>query len=133
MATNSSTAENARSSAEPGTLALVCVVAWAVPGASHLWLGRRQKGFVFLVVLSAMFAIGLLLVCVAATCMGMLNARGHFFIPAMGATMLNVVMIASVLWLAPKFGDELHEQIYGLAYGVLIAGFAQATFQLPTL
>jgi putative peptidoglycan lipid II flippase len=75
----------------------------------------------------------MLLVCVAATFMGMLNARGHFFIPAMGATMLNVVMIASVWWIAPKLGNELHEQIYGLAYGVLIAGFAQATFQLPTL
>jgi putative peptidoglycan lipid II flippase len=65
--------------------------------------------------------------------MGMLNARGHFFIPAMGATMLNVVMIASVLWLAPKFGTELHEQIFALAYGVLAAGVAQAVFQLPTL
>ena len=43
----------------------------------------------------------MLLVCLAAAFMGMLNARGHFFIPAMGATMLNVVMIASVLWLAP--------------------------------
>jgi putative peptidoglycan lipid II flippase len=46
----------------------------------------------------------LILVCLAAAFMGMLNARGHFFIPAMGATMLNVVMIASVWWLAPKFG-----------------------------
>jgi putative peptidoglycan lipid II flippase len=41
----------------------------------------------------------MLLVCLAAAFMGMLNARGHFFIPAMGATMLNVVMIASVFWL----------------------------------
>ena len=44
----------------------------------------------------------MLLVCLAAVMMGMLNARGHFFIPAMGATMLNVVMIASVSWLAPN-------------------------------
>lgn len=35
------------------------VAAWAVPGAAHLWLGRRQKGLVFLVVLPLMFAIGL--------------------------------------------------------------------------
>jgi putative peptidoglycan lipid II flippase len=75
----------------------------------------------------------MLLVCLAAACMGMLNARGHFFIPAMGATMLNVVMIASVLWLAPRMGQELHEQIFALAIGVLVAGVAQATFQLPTL
>jgi len=75
----------------------------------------------------------LLLVCVTAICMGMLNARGHFFIPAMGATMLNVVMIASVLWLAPRFGQTLDTQIFALAIGVLVAGVAQAAFQMPTL
>lgn len=75
----------------------------------------------------------MLLVCLAAAFMGMLNARGHFFIPAMGATMLNVVMIASVLWLAPHMGQKLDEQIFALAIGVLAAGVAQAAFQLPTL
>ena len=39
---------------------LVCALSWAVPGAAHLWLGRR-KGLVFLVVLPLMFALGLLL------------------------------------------------------------------------
>jgi putative peptidoglycan lipid II flippase len=75
----------------------------------------------------------MLLVCLAAAFMGMLNARGHFFIPAMGATMLNVVMIASVLWLAPRMGQKLDEQIFALAIGVLAAGMAQAAFQLPAL
>jgi putative peptidoglycan lipid II flippase len=57
----------------------------------------------------------------------------------MGATMLNVVMIASVLLLAPHFGlslpkaERLPVQIFALAYGVLAAGVAQAAFQLPTL
>lgn len=45
--------------AEPGTLALVCVAGWLIPGAGHLWLGRRSKGIVFLIVLSAMFVVGL--------------------------------------------------------------------------
>ena len=74
-----------------------------------------------------------LLVCVAAIFMGMLNARGHFFVPAMGATMLNLVMIASVLLLAPLMGRKLEEQIFGLAIGVVLAGVAQAIFQLPLL
>jgi hypothetical protein len=39
----------------------VLAVAWAVPGAGHLWLGRRQKGLTFLVTLPLMFGIGLLL------------------------------------------------------------------------
>ena len=44
---------------EPGRLAAICAVAWALPGAGHLWLGRSSKGIVFLVVLPLMFAIGL--------------------------------------------------------------------------
>jgi hypothetical protein len=41
--------------------AAVCVVSWLVPGAGHLMQGRRQKGLVFLIALTAMFAIGLAL------------------------------------------------------------------------
>ena len=32
---------------------------WVVPGGGHLWLDRRQKGVVFLLAISAMFALGL--------------------------------------------------------------------------
>ncbi len=39
--------------------AVVCIVAWLVPGAGHLMQGRRQKGLIFLVTLPVMFAIGL--------------------------------------------------------------------------
>jgi hypothetical protein len=40
---------------------MICLAAWAVPGAGHLWLGRVQKGVVLLIVLPLMFATGLLL------------------------------------------------------------------------
>ena len=46
----------ARSSSETY---LICAAAWAVPGAGHLWLGRAQKGLIFLVALPLMFAAGL--------------------------------------------------------------------------
>ena len=39
---------------------LLCAAAWAVPGAGHIWLGRRGKGLIFLAALTVMFAIGLL-------------------------------------------------------------------------
>lgn len=57
MATKSTAAERAR--AEPGRLALVVGIAWLIPGAGHLLLGRRQKGIVFLLALPLMFATGL--------------------------------------------------------------------------
>jgi hypothetical protein len=44
---------------QPGGLVLLCLASWVVPGAGHLWLGRRGKGVVFLVALPVMFTIGL--------------------------------------------------------------------------
>src|SRR5213076_3638311 len=85
-----------------------------------------------LLLLRVMFPY-MLVICLTAIFMGMLNARGHFFIPAAGAVVLNLVMIAAVLFLAPRMGPDLNHQIFGLAIGVLIAGIAQAAFQLPTL
>jgi hypothetical protein len=41
-------------------LVLMCIAAWAIPGAAHLWQGRR-KGLVFLVALPLMFAVGIAL------------------------------------------------------------------------
>ena len=45
--------------AQSGGLVLLCLASWAVPGAGHLWLGRRTNGLIFLVALPLMFAIGL--------------------------------------------------------------------------
>ena len=39
---------------------LICAAGLLVPGLAHLWLGRR-KGLIFVVVLPAMFALGLFL------------------------------------------------------------------------
>ena len=44
---------------QPGSLVLLCLAAWAIPGAGHLWQGQRLKGLVFLIALPLMFAIGL--------------------------------------------------------------------------
>ena len=43
-----------------GSPLLLCLAGWAVPGAAHLWLGRRT-GLVFLVTLPLMFGFGLFL------------------------------------------------------------------------
>ena len=121
-------------------IAASVVIALVLAGLSVTLAAHQfsEKTELILQLLRVMFPY-MLLVCLAAVFMGMLNARGHFFIPAMGATLLNVVMIASVLWLAPKFGvglpkdQRLPVQVFALAYGVLVAGVAQAAFQLPAL
>jgi putative peptidoglycan lipid II flippase len=75
----------------------------------------------------------MLLACVGAVMIGILNSRGHFFIPALGAAVLNIVMIASVWFLAPLMGAKLETRVFALAIGVLLAGVAQVLFQVPTL
>lgn len=106
----------------------------AIVGISLVLLAGtyRPERRLMLQLLRLMFPY-MLLACLAAVLIGMANARGHFFIPALGAAILNVVMVASVLWLAPLFGNTLQTQIFGLAIGVLLAGLAQVLFQLPTL
>ena len=38
---------------------IACLLAWAVPGAGHFFLGRRVKGMVFLAIVLITFAAGL--------------------------------------------------------------------------
>ena len=44
---------------DTGRALAAAALAWVIPGGGHLWLGRRQKGLIFLVALPVMFAIGL--------------------------------------------------------------------------
>jgi putative peptidoglycan lipid II flippase len=106
--------------------------------AENLKAGFPTAGFLrpdrhlMLQLLRLMFPY-MLLVCLAAIFMGMLNARGQFFLPAMGATVLNSTLILVVLFVAPRFGQRLDTQVYGLAIGVLVAGVAQTAYQVPAL
>jgi Family of unknown function (DUF6677) len=44
-----------------GTSAFIsCLLAWLIPGGGHLYLGKRKRGLVFLVVVLATFALGCL-------------------------------------------------------------------------
>ena len=71
----------------------------------------------------------LLLISLTGFAGAILNSYGHFAVPALTPVILNVVMIASALLLAPFFG----EPTVALAWGVLMAGLLQLMFQLPFL
>src|SRR6187401_333192 len=81
------------------------VVVVAVIGISiALAAGISKPKTLLMLQLLRVMAPYLLFVCVAAILIGILNARGHFFIPAFSAALLNLIMIASALWLAPRMG-----------------------------
>jgi hypothetical protein len=96
MPAKSSTAERAKVTAERGTLVLLCLAAWAAPGAGHLWLGRRQKAIVFFLALVGMFATGL-----------MLEGRIFPFEPSEPLVFLEAVANIGVggPWLVARFMD----------------------------
>ena len=71
----------------------------------------------------------LLLISLAALCSSVLNAYGKFAVPAFTPALLNMTLIGSSFLLAP----HLKTPELALAWGVLIAGFAQLLFQLPFL
>ena len=58
-----------------------------------------------------------------------LNTYGRFAVPAFTPVLLNLVLIASAIWVSPA----MNEPAMGLAFGVFVAGFAQLVFQLPFL
>jgi hypothetical protein len=62
MSSRRSKAAVEKPEATPAPVAPALVVgalAWLVPGAGHVWVGRWGKGLVFFVTLSLMFVIGL--------------------------------------------------------------------------
>jgi putative peptidoglycan lipid II flippase len=71
----------------------------------------------------------LLFVSLTAFAGGILNTYGRFGVPAFTPVILNVVLIAGALWLAPT----LEEPGMALAYAVFVAGLVQLLFQLPFL
>lgn len=60
---------------------------------------------------------------------GILNSLGYFAVPAITPVLLNVCLIGSALLLSPL----LEQPVYGLAWGVFLAGLVQLLFQLPFL
>lgn len=60
---------------------------------------------------------------------GVLNIYGKFGVPAFTPVILNVVLIAGAIWLAP----QLEEPGMALAYAVFVAGICQLLFQIPFL
>ena len=68
-------------------------------------------------------------VSVLALVTGILNVRGHFFLPSLSPLFLNLTMILSALTLGALF----KEPIFALAVGVLVGGLVQLLLQVPAL
>jgi putative peptidoglycan lipid II flippase len=71
----------------------------------------------------------LLFISMMALVASVLNSFGRFALPAVTPVLHNLVMIAAMLWLAPRFA----EPVTALAWGVLVAGILQLAVLWPAL
>jgi len=71
----------------------------------------------------------LLFISLVAMAAGILNTYGRFGVPAFTPVLLNLCLIGSALWVAPR----LEQPVLALAGGVFVAGAVQLLFQLPFL
>ena len=71
-----------------------------------------------------LFFIGLV-----ALAMGILNSHRHFLAPALAPCLLNISIIACVLFLGPR----IYPPILTVAFGVFLGGLAQLLMQFPFL
>jgi putative peptidoglycan lipid II flippase len=75
----------------------------------------------------------LMLIALAAACMGMLNALRRFLVPAAAPATYNVVFIVATIALVPLFRAIGVQDVMALSIGMLGGGLAQFLIQLPAL
>lgn len=107
-----------------GVIAAPLLVAVVAPG----FIGQDGRFELATLMLRFTFPY-LFFVSLTAFAGGILNTYGRFGVPAFTPVILNVVLIAGAIWLAPI----LEEPGMALAYAVFIAGVCQLLFQVPFL
>jgi putative peptidoglycan lipid II flippase len=75
----------------------------------------------------------LLLISISSLFMGILNTRGHFFIPSFASTCFNITSIIVGVGLALLFPLWGYPAIMGMAIGTLLGGLSQMIIQLPLI
>ncbi|MBI5864800.1 MAG: murein biosynthesis integral membrane protein MurJ [Planctomycetes bacterium] len=84
--------------------------------------------------LTALMLPFMLSICLLALYSSYLNCVDQFVPGALASIVLNVAMIAGIVWLGPMVGgQDPGKQVYGVAASVLIAGVLQLVFVWPAL
>jgi putative peptidoglycan lipid II flippase len=109
------------------TLSTIALITIAINNAD---LGLKWSAI--LPLLRIMFPY-MLFICLVALAMGILNANMRFALPAATPIILNLVWIAALYLLCPRFGNSLQTRIQGVAWGILLAGIIQFSIQIPAL
>jgi len=83
--------------------------------------------------LSAVLLPYMIFVCLSALAGAVLHSRRHFLVPAASPVILNICWIVAVIVVAPLVSENMHEQIFVVAAGIIVAGIIQLAMHLYTL
>jgi len=81
--------------------------------------------------LTAVLLPYLILVCVTAQLNSVMYGLNHFFWPSVEPVLVNVVWIACLWWIVPRF-ESPTVKIYAVALAIVASGFFQLAAPLPT-
>jgi putative peptidoglycan lipid II flippase len=83
--------------------------------------------------LSSIMLPYMLFICMVAILAGILNVHRHFATPAAAPIVLNICIIAAILLTGWAYKIEARQQVFFVAFAVLIAGIIQIAIQVPPL
>ena len=65
--------------------------------------------------------------------MGVLNSHRHFWVPALGSAVLDLIWIGAVIWVPAWMGHDYIGKIRWLSYALLFAGVVHVGMEVPPL
>ena len=112
-------------------LALLIIIVTGISILLRLWVtvdyGRLALELIPLLMPYAFF------MCFVGVISSVLNSVKVFFLPALGALLLNISIIVCLLFVTPGMGGDRHAVLQALSYAVLIAGVVQLGLMLLLL
>jgi putative peptidoglycan lipid II flippase len=112
-------------------LAVLIIIITGISILLRLWItvdyGRLALELIPLLMPYAFF------MCFVGVISSVLNSIKVFFLPALGALLLNISIISCLLFVAPGLGGDYHSILQALSYAVLIAGAVQLGLMLLLL
>jgi len=112
-------------------LSLLIIIIIGISILLRLWVvidyGRLALELIPLLMPYAFF------MCFVGVISSVLNSVKVFFLPALGALLLNISIITCLLFVAPGLGGDFHSILQALSYAVLIAGTVQFGLMLLLL
>lgn len=113
-------------------LAALVIFGWIVMWGYNAIAGGRGETTLIISLSSIMLPYALM-VCLVAILAGILNVHKHFAAPAAAPIVLNICIISMLVIAGRYFDATPRQQVFAVAFGVLIAGIIQIAMQLLPL